>query len=106
MYFPIPVLCIQIIIPILRGIAGLRVIVQIDFIIPATGQRVSNIMSTTPDGDLYLIFTFEWPHPELEAGSVEVKELERERGELSRGIVPRTVEVARGLVRDGLLHLE
>jgi len=80
--------------------------VQVDFHIPTTGQRVSNIISTSPGGELFLTFTFEWPHPELHAGSVEVKQIEAKRADLSCGVVPHTVEVARALKRDGLLRLK
>lgn len=36
-----------------------RASVQVDFHISATGQNVLNIISTSPDGELLLTFTFE-----------------------------------------------
>lgn len=34
-----------------------------------SASRVLNIVSSGLDAELYLTFTFEWDHPEIEAGS-------------------------------------
>lgn len=53
--------------------------------------------------DLHLTFTFEWPHPELEEGSEQAKELAASRTAMGRGVVPHTIEVAREMKASGRL---
>jgi len=64
---------------------------------------VLNIVSAGANGELYLTFTFEWDHPEIEAGSVE--EAEKQRGYQTtapRGVKGTLVEI-RNMVVEGKL---
>lgn len=51
--------------------------------------------------DLHLTFYFEWPYPQLEAGSEEVRGTEEKQWALARETVQHAIDVAREMVRDG-----
>ncbi|OJJ45786.1 hypothetical protein ASPZODRAFT_26405 [Penicilliopsis zonata CBS 506.65] len=69
----------------------------VDFFV-STGQHITNTISGGDSGDpadLYLTFTFEWPHPDVEAGSQQEEELRGRYAAMGRQVVPHTVAVAR-----------
>lgn len=72
---------------------------------PATGTRIANIVSRGPgdegDRDLYLTFTFEWPFPELVAGSAEAVEKERQLRAMGDEAVRHTIVVLREMAGRG-----
>lgn len=85
---------------------------QAEFHMPATGARIANIVSRGPgvgasgDGDeggsdLYLTFTFEWPFPELVAGSREAVEKERQLRAMGDEAVRHTIVVLREMAGRG-----
>jgi hypothetical protein len=79
---------------------------QIDFHVPSTNMRVSNIISQSHNGgpdDMYLTFTFEWHNPEVDAGSEEARKLEEKYTGAASSVVPHTVEVARKMKVEGRL---
>ncbi|KAG0647425.1 hypothetical protein D0Z07_7024 [Hyphodiscus hymeniophilus] len=70
----------------------------------AKGSRVLNIVSegTTPD-ELYLTFTFEWDHPEIEADSKEAIAKQKEYQTAAPKAVAGTVAKTREYVTAGKL---
>jgi hypothetical protein len=94
---------------------------KISYHIPKTGQSVDNIISYFPTTDattatpppssplspslLHLTFTFEWPHPEVAAGSEAAKQLEQQHIARASFWVPHSVAVARKLKEEGRLQL-
>lgn len=65
------------------------------------GSKVQNVISQDGDGNLYMTYTFEWLHPELEgddAGLAAAKEKEWGVGKMA---VTKTIEVMREMVKDG-----
>lgn len=56
--------------------------------------------------DLYLTFYFEWPFPDMEAGSEEEREMEERLWAQARGVVQHTIDHAREMKRDGKLGEE
>ena len=65
--------------------------------------RVLNILSTGPNKDLYLTFTFEWAHPEIEAGTDAAVEKQALYQSTARAGVEGTLEKIREMVRTGKL---
>lgn len=83
-------------------------ILQIDFAVPKTGQFVQNIISVSSSGapeELFLTFTFHWPHPDVVERSEEAKKLEEKYWAMSRQVVPHTIETARKMKAEGRLGL-
>ncbi|KAJ9219298.1 hypothetical protein DTO271D3_2375 [Paecilomyces variotii] len=81
---------------------------KIDFAVPKTGQFVQNIISVSSTGapeELFLTFTFHWPHPDVAEGSEEAKKLEEKYWAMSRQVVPHTIETARKMKAEGRLGL-
>lgn len=68
-----------------------------------SASRVLNIVSTGADGELYLTFTFEWEHPEIQAGSREAVEKQREYQDTAPRGVGGTLDEIRKLVGEGKL---
>lgn len=77
---------------------------------PATGARIANIVSRGPgvaaggdgdEGELYLTFTFQWPFPELVAGSAEAVEKERQLRAMGDEAVRHTIVVLREMAGRG-----
>jgi len=63
-----------------------------------------NIVSTgTKPGALYLTFTFEWDHPEIEKGSKEELDKQRQYQASASPGVARTVDTIREMVNMGKL---
>lgn len=66
-----------------------------------SASRVLNIVSSGVDGELYLTYTFEWDHPEIEYGSKEYLEKQKQyQSTASRAIVV-TLTAIRKLVSEG-----
>jgi hypothetical protein len=86
--------------------------VQVDFHVPATGMSVSNIISESAGGDsssgqpeLFLTFTFDFPHPEItDPNSDEARKQREKYLGLGRQVVPHSVEVARKMKVEGRLE--
>ena len=49
------------------------------------GSTISNIVSSGPDGELLMTYSFEWRHPEVEEGSAKAAELEQSHRKVSQG---------------------
>jgi len=64
---------------------------------------ITNTISTSPSGELFMTFTFEWDFPSVQSGTKEAEEKEEELKRLSSDGVPRVVEQIRSLVREGKL---
>ncbi len=69
----------------------------------ANGTRVMNIVSQGAGGeeDLYMTYTFEWLHPELEGDERGLAEKGRAEQAMSKKAVESTIEVMRRLVSEG-----
>jgi len=68
-----------------------------------SANRVLNIVSAGLEGELYLTFTFEWDHPELDQGSEEVIEQQKVfQGSAPKAVAGMLVEV-RKMVEEGRL---
>jgi len=82
---------------------------KVSFHIPKTGQSIDNIISYFPSTGsptpslLHLTFTFEWPHPEVAAGSEAAKQLEQKYYAEASYWVPHSVAVSRKLKEEGRL---
>ena len=67
-----------------------------------SGAYISNIVSQGQDeGDLHLTFYFEWPFPNIEAGSAEEKETSDKLWATAKGSVQATIDHTRTLVKEG-----
>lgn len=67
-------------------------------------SRVLNIVSTGPNsGELYLTFTFEWDHSEIEKGSAEELEKQKQYQSSAPAGLAKTLEKIRDMVRSGEL---
>lgn len=74
---------------------------MVEFLQPGDGGRVQNIVSEGADGELYMTYTFEWKHPELEGdGEGLRRRLEVER-KMAKVAVEGTIKVMREMVADG-----
>jgi len=74
--------------------------VKVEFRQP-DGSKVQNIVSEGADGELYLTFSFEWMHPELEGDEDALQEkLKQEKG-LAKMAVESTIKAMREMVADG-----
>ena len=67
-----------------------------------SGAFISNVVSQGQDvRDLYLTFYFEWPFPNIEAGSAEEKETSDKLWAVAKESVQSTIDHTRTLVKDG-----
>jgi hypothetical protein len=67
------------------------------------GSKVMNILSRGAGGesDLYMTYTFEWLHPELEGDEAGLKEKRTKEEAMSKLAVESTIKVMRELVENG-----
>ncbi|CAF9927327.1 MAG: hypothetical protein HETSPECPRED_006557 [Heterodermia speciosa] len=66
------------------------------------GSFISNIVSQGQDErDLHLTFYFEWPFPNIEAGSAEEKETSDQLWNRAKESVQSTIDHTRTLVKEG-----
>lgn len=63
------------------------------------GSQVQNIISKGPQGELYMTYTFEWLHAELDDVALAAKRAQEEAG--SKMAVEGTIKAMRELVVDG-----
>lgn len=69
-----------------------------------SGAFISNIVSQGQnETDLYLSFYFEWPFPNIEAGSKEEKETSDRLWKMAKETVQHTIDHARSMVKEGKL---
>ncbi|KAH7043803.1 hypothetical protein B0J12DRAFT_191074 [Macrophomina phaseolina] len=70
---------------------------RVDFYQP-DGSRISNIVSTAGDGQLYLTYDFSWQvADDVERGSEKEARLRKEREEAAKSAVEKSVEVMRAM---------
>jgi len=66
-------------------------------------SRVLNIVSTGPEGELLLTFTFEWDHPDIASGSDEEKAKQTQYQSTAPKAVQGTIAAIRKFVEEGKL---
>jgi len=66
-------------------------------------SRVLNIVSSSPDGEMYLTFTFEWEHKNIEFGSSEYLEKQKTYQLTAPKGVAGTLDAILNLVNEGKL---
>lgn len=71
---------------------------KVDFRQP-DGSQVQNIISRGTGGELYMTYTFEWLHPELDEAALEEKRKQEEAG--SKMAVEGTLKAMREFVENG-----
>ncbi|EED16783.1 conserved hypothetical protein [Talaromyces stipitatus ATCC 10500] len=90
----------------IEEVAILKRPVMIAFTIPSTGTSITNILSQgVEEGEMYMVSTYEWHHPEVEDGSEEHKKLMDLYWRLSSETVKHTVAVARQMKSEGKLTI-
>jgi Domain of unknown function (DUF1857) len=70
------------------------------------GTTISNIISDGPSGepeDLFLSYSFEWKHPNVEAGSAQAEELQAKHKKTAKMAVDKTIETVRRMAQEGSL---
>jgi hypothetical protein len=67
----------------------------------SNNSRVLNIISSGPDGELYLTFTFEWEHAEIEEGSQEHFKKQKEYQAAAPRGVAGALATIRKMVQEG-----
>lgn len=78
---------------------------QVDFH-EESGCVITNMVSDGPgmtDADLQMSYCFEWPHPDVEAGSDKEKELTEQHRKRSKMSVDKSIESIRRMVAAGKL---
>ncbi|RMZ78134.1 hypothetical protein DV738_g4015, partial [Chaetothyriales sp. CBS 135597] len=67
------------------------------------GSNVQNIISQGAGGpeDLYMTYTFEWQHPELEGKDEELEQKKKQEENMAKTAVESTIKVMREMVKDG-----
>lgn len=78
---------------------------QVDFH-EQTGAVLTNMVSDGPgmtDEELNMTYFFEWPHPDVEAGSDKEKELTEQHKKRGKMSVDKTIEAIRKMVVAGKL---
>lgn len=65
------------------------------------GSKVENIVSEGSGGELYMTYTFEWLHPELENDSKALAERKEKEKKMAALAVESTIRVMREMVADG-----
>jgi hypothetical protein len=66
-----------------------------------SASRVLNIISSGLDAELYLTFTFEWDHPDIEAGSEAALQKQKEYQATAPRGVAGTLAKIRAMVKEG-----
>lgn len=64
---------------------------------------VNNVLSDGADGGIFLTYSFEWVHPELDAGNPEVESKREGYRKMAKVAVEETIDVARKLAANGEL---
>ena len=72
--------------------------VKVEFQQPE-GSHIANIVSRGPDDELFLTYTFEWVHPDLDDGALAEKRVVEEK--MAKHSVESTIEAMRKMVSDG-----
>ncbi|KAE9968403.1 hypothetical protein BLS_005886 [Venturia inaequalis] len=70
------------------------------------GTTISNIISDGPSGepnDLFLTYSFEWKHPNVEAGSAEAEQVQAKHKKTAKMAVDSTIETIRRMAKEGSL---
>lgn len=76
--------------------------IKVEFLQPGkNGGRVQNIVSDGADGALYMTYTFEWPHPELEGDEEGLKKKLQQEKAMAKVAVEDTIKAMREMVVDG-----
>ncbi|KIW50944.1 hypothetical protein PV05_09720 [Exophiala xenobiotica] len=65
------------------------------------GSKVQNVISEDADGNLYMTYTFEWLHYELEGDEAGLKAAKEKEWKTAKMAVEKTIEVMREMVQDG-----
>lgn len=73
--------------------------VKVEFKQP-NGSHIANIVSRGPDDELYLTYTFEWVHPDLDDGALAEKRIVEEA--MAKHSVESTITAMRKMVSDGI----
>ena len=70
------------------------------------GSKVQNVISQGAGGDedIYMTYTFEWLHPELEGKEDELKATHEKEKAMAQKAVESTIEVMRKMVNDGRIQ--
>ncbi|PKS05974.1 hypothetical protein jhhlp_007807 [Lomentospora prolificans] len=74
---------------------------KVEFLQPNGGGRVQNIIGDGADGQLYMTYTFEWMHPELEGDEEGLKKKYEVERRMAKEAVDGTIKVMREMVADG-----
>lgn len=74
--------------------------VKVEFQQP-NGSHIANIVSKGPDDELYLTYTFEWMHPDLDDEALAAKRVVEEG--MAKHSVESTIAAMREMVSDGRL---
>ncbi|KAL1856958.1 hypothetical protein Daus18300_010517 [Diaporthe australafricana] len=72
--------------------------VKVEFQQP-DGSHIANIVSRGPDDELYLTYTFDWMHPDLDEGALAEKRVVEEG--MAKHSVESTIAAMRAMVVDG-----
>lgn len=78
---------------------------QVDFQ-QSDGTTISNIISDGPSGepnDLFLSYSFEWKHPNVEAGSAEAEQFQAKHKKTAKMAVDSTIATVRRMAKEGTL---
>lgn len=65
------------------------------------GSKVQNVVSEGAEGELYMTYTFEWLHPELEGDAEGLRERREAERKMARMAVEGTIKTMREMVKDG-----
>ena len=70
------------------------------------GSRISNIVSVSEDGDLYMTYAFEWRHPELDGHNQEaIDQMRKKHEQTAQMAVEKSIESIRRMVAEGLIKV-
>ena len=70
------------------------------------GSLVMNLISRGPDGELFMTYSFDWLHPEVDEGDSEkVEELRKRYTEGATGAVENSIKSIREMVVDGRIKV-
>jgi len=64
------------------------------------GSKVQNVISQDAEGNLYMTYTFEWLHPELEGDDAGLASAREKEWKIAKMAVEKTIEVMREMVKD------
>ena len=65
------------------------------------GSKIQNIISEGGDGDLYMTYTFEWLHPDLEGNDAGLEHTRQKEAAMAKVAVENTIIAMREMVGDG-----